>query len=78
MVYCDISKAFNRVLHRGLLFKLRENGVKGKILDWISNHLSSRKQRVFINSPMSDATTVEAGVPQGSVLELLLFLVHVY
>ena len=77
MVYCDISKAFDRVWHRGLLFKLRQNGIKGKILDWISNYLSSRKQRVLINSSMSDETTVGAGVPQGSVLGPLLFLVYV-
>ena len=77
MVYCDISKAFDRVWHRGLLFKLRQNGIKGKFLDWISNYLSSRKQRLLINSSMSDETTVGAGVPQGSVLGPLLFLIYV-
>ena len=77
MVYCDISKDFDTVRHRGLLFKLMQNGIKGKILDWISNYLSSRKQRVLINSFMSDETTVGAGVPQGFVLGSLLFLVYV-
>ena len=77
MVYCDISKAFYRVWHRGLLFELSQNCIKGKILDWISNYLSSRKQRVLIFSSMSDETTVGAGVPQGSVLGPLLFLVYV-
>ena len=46
MVFCDISKAFDKVCHKGLLFKLRQNGIKGNLLAWISNHLSSRKQSV--------------------------------
>lgn len=77
MVFCDISKAFDRVWHRGLLFKLRQNGIKGKLLDWISDYLSSRKQRVFINSASSFISIITAGVPQGSVLGTLFFLVFV-
>ena len=77
MVFCDISKAFDKVWHKGLLFKLRQNGIKGKLLAWISNYLSSRKQRVQINSSTSSLLSVNAGVPQGSVLGPLLFLVYV-
>ena len=77
MIFCDISKAFDKVWHRGLLFKLRQNGIKGKLLAWISNYLSSRKQRVKINSTTSSLLSVNAGVPQGSVLGSLLFLVYV-
>ena len=76
MIFCDISKAFDKVWHRGLLFKLRQNGIKGKLLAWISNYLSSRKQRVKINSATSSLLSVNAGVPQGSVLGPLLFLVY--
>ena len=77
MVFCDISKAFDKVWHKGLLFKLRQNGIKGNLLAWISNYLSSRKQSVQINSASSSLLSVSAGVPQGSVLGPLLFLVYV-
>ena len=77
MVFCDISKAFDKVWHKGLLFKLRQNGIKGNLLAWISNYLSSRKQSVQINSASSSLLSVNAGVPQGSVLGPLLFLVYV-
>ena len=77
MIVCDISKAFDKVWHKGLLFKLRQNGIKGNLLAWICNYLSSRKQRVQINSSTSSLLSVNAGVPQGSVLGPLLFLVYV-
>ena len=77
MVFCDISKAFDKVWHRGLLFKHRQNGIKCNRLAWISNYLSSRKQSVQINSATSSLLSVNAGVPQGSVLGPLLFLVYV-
>ena len=77
MIFCDMSKAFDKVWHKGLLFKLRQNGIKGKLLAWISNYLSSRKQRVKINSATSSLLSVNAGVPQVSVLGPLLFLVYV-
>ena len=77
MIFCDISKAFDKVWHKGLLFKLRQNGIKGNLLAWICNYLASRKQRVQINSSTSSLLSVNAGVPQGSVLGPLLFLVYV-
>ena len=67
MVFCDISKAFDKVWHRGLLFKLRQNGIKGNLLCWIENYLSSRKEKVNINSVSSLPLTTSASVPQGSV-----------
>lgn len=77
MVFCDISKAFDRVWHKGLLFKLRQNGINGKLLQWISDYLTNRKQKVFIGSSMSSPKYLYAGVPQGSVLGPLLFLIYV-
>ena len=75
MVFCDISKAFDRVWHKGLLFKLKQNGIDGVLLDWVADYLTNRKQCVIINSTASDYKDVQAGVPQGSVLGPLLFLV---
>ncbi len=76
-VFLDISKAFDKVWHAGLLYKLKRNGVNGTILKLIESFLSNRMQRVTINGSNSDWTAVEAGVPQGSVLGPLLFLVYI-
>ena len=77
VVFCDISKAFDRVWHRGLLHKLSSVGFKGKVLGWLSSYLSERRQRVVLNGQASEWTVVEAGVPQGSILGLLLFLLYI-
>ena len=77
MVFFDISKAFDRVWHKGLLFKLKQNGINGKLLLWVSNYLSNRKQKVIVKSSSSSLQVVTAGVPQGSVLGPLLFLMYV-
>ena len=77
MVFCDISKAFDRVWHKGLLFKLRQNGIEGTLLKWLSNYLSNRSQKVVLQSATSSSKQITAGVPQGSVLGPLLFLIYV-
>ena len=77
MVFCDISKAFDRVWHKGLLFKLRQYGIDDGVLAWINSYLSNRQQRVVINSFFSSFRNVTAGVPQGSVLGPLFFLIYV-
>ena len=76
-VFCDISKAFDRVWHTGLLYKLQAAGVTGDPLAWFKNYLSYRKQRVVLPSTVSNWTILRAGVPQGSILGPLLFLLYI-
>ena len=76
-VFCDISKAFDRVWHTGLLYKLRAAGVTGNVLQWFKNYLSDRKQRVVLPGISSAWNFIKAGVPQGSILGPLLFLVYI-
>ena len=77
VVFCDISKAFDRVWHRGLLFKLRRLGLSGSLLNWFTSYLDNRYQRVAVEGSLSDILRVKAGVPQGSILGPLLFLVYI-
>lgn len=76
-VFCDISKAFDRVWHKGLLFKLSTFGIRGPLLQWLSSYLSYRQQRVVYANSRSQWSSVKAGVPQGSILGPLLFLVYI-
>ena len=76
-VFCDISKAFDRVWHKGLIYKLKRAGINGLLLDWLSDYLTNRKQRVVIPGGRSDWQFIRAGVPQGSILGPLLFLLYI-
>ena len=77
VVFLDISKAFDRVWHSGLLHKLQLAGVNGNLLAWFKDYLSERYQRVIINGQHSEWGVTNAGVPQGSVLGPILFLIFI-
>lgn len=76
-VFMDLSKAFDRVEHSVLLDKLYRRGIRGQAWNWIKSYLADRKQYVQVKGGKSDTTGVSVGVPQGSVLGPLLFLVYV-
>ena len=76
-VFLDLSKAFDKVWHGGLLYKLRRMGVCGKYFGLIDSFLSDRPQRVLLNVQTSKWSQIKAGVRQGSVLGPLLFLVFI-
>ena len=76
-ILCDISKAFDRVWHTGLLLKLKAYGADGKIFKWFESYISSRKHCVFVSNSLSPLVNTHVGVPQGLVLEPLLFLLYV-
>jgi len=76
-VYLDLSKAFDCVNHEILLHKLNYYGVRGHSLSWFSSYLSNRKQVTFVNKTLSHMVNVNVGVPQGSVLGPLLFILYV-
>ena len=75
-IFLDMSKAFDRVRHEGLLFELKRLGLSGKYYGLIKSFLRNRHQRVVLNGQSSKWSSIKAGVPQGSVLGPLLFLVY--
>ena len=72
-----MSKAFDRVWHDGLIYKLKRCGVSGQLLSLIQSFLSDRKQRTVLNGKSSIWGDISAGVPQGSILGPLFFLVYI-
>lgn len=75
-IFFDLSKAFDKVPHSGLITSLHAIGVKGTLLNWFRSYLSNRKQRVVLDGCSSDAVDVCSGVPQGSILGPLLFSIY--
>ena len=76
-VFLVISKAFNKVWHQGLLYKLKQNIISRNLLETSTEFLNDRKQRVVLNGQNSSWANVEAGVPQDFILGLLLFLIYI-
>ena len=76
-VALDISKAFDRVWHAGLLHKLKSYGISGQIFGLISSFLSNRRLRVILDGKSSQEYPVDVGVPQGSILGPTLFLLYI-
>ena len=75
-VFLDLSKAFDKVCHDGIIFKLKAYGVEGDLLSLLKN-LESREQRFVLNGQTSEWRKIMSGIPQGSVLGALLFLVYI-
>ena len=76
-VFLDISKAFDKMWHGGLIFKLKQNGIAGCLFKLLANYLNNRKHRVVLNDSCSDYSEIESGVPQGSVLGPLSFRIYI-
>ena len=72
-VFLDLSKAFDKVWHDGIIFKLKAYGVEGELLSLLKNCLENREQRVVLNGQTFERRKIMSGIPQGSILGPLLF-----
>ena len=76
-VFCDLAKCFDTISHSILIKKLKKNGIQGTELEWFKNYLQGRNQFVSINNEKSPLKEINRGVPQGSILGPILFLIYI-
>ena len=77
-IFLDISEAFDKVWHHSFIFKLKVYGIEGELLSLLENYPQNREQRVVLNGQTSEWRKINSGVPQGSVLKPILFLIYIY
>ena len=77
VVYLDFQKAFDKVAHQRLILKLKAHGIGNDVIKWIEKWLTHRRQRVIVDGEISNWKSVLSGVPQGSVLGPILFLIYI-
>ena len=76
-LFLDISKAFDKLWHKGAIHKMKKMGIDGKLLSWFEDYLCGRKQQVVVDGLTSDTENLLAGVPQGSILGPMIFLIYI-
>ena len=76
-MFLDVSEAFDKVWHERLILRLSRNGISGNLVNLLKDFLKYRKQRVLLNGQNSSWNWISSGVPQGSILRHLLFLIYI-
>lgn len=76
-VFLDLKRAFETIDRNKLLSKLHQYGIRGTVFKWLNNYLNSRQQKTKINSEISKVKNINIGVPQGSILGPLLFILYI-
>ena len=77
LIYLDLKKSFDKVPHQKLLLKLNAHSIRNGMINWIEQWLIDRRQRVVVDGEVSNGKSVLSGVPQGSVLGPILFLIYI-